>query len=165
MKLLFLVRHGEADGNAQENDIDRNLTLRGQDEVAQVAHAMKERFVHADILMCSTAQRSRVTSLLLAQSLGFPTDKIKIESDIYRSDVNTLLDLIALQDNNLNSMVITGHNPTLTELAALLAMDFNEMLPTAGCVGLNFRAKTWEELVPSSAKLTFFISPDGVGER
>lgn len=74
---LFLTRHGECEGNAQNiyvGHIDSPLTQRGKDQALQVAHIVKGKSIER--IVSSTLERARETAQIIADELG-----LEVETD------------------------------------------------------------------------------------
>ena len=63
---------------------------------------------------------------------------------MYHAGLNSLLDVVAQQDDGFNSILLVAHNPGLTELANYLVSGLTNNLPTAGVVCVRFDSDTWD---------------------
>jgi phosphohistidine phosphatase len=70
------------------------------------------------------------------------------------------LAVVAKQDDELDRILLVGHNPGLTELVNGLLPDLElDNLPTSGVVGIDFAVNRWREIAPAAAKLAYYDFP------
>jgi phosphohistidine phosphatase len=119
---------------------------------------LKERGVHPDLMVCSTAVRSEETCRILARELGYPPDKIKINKLVYHASEEQLLEVIrAFAD--FGAVMMVGHNPGLTEFTNRLLDDSVDNLPTCAVVAGRLNIKSWKVVTWGCGKREFFDSP------
>ena len=114
-----------------------------------------------DIFMSSHANRALQTANIVAEIIGFPKQNIHIEKGIYHTDEEGLLEIIRSLDDKAGSVVITGHNPSITHLAWLFSKEFKGMMPTAGFAGFSFKTDSWESIKKNEGKMLFLMAPEG----
>ena len=94
--------------------------------------------------------------------MQYPHDKITVEPGIYGADVDNLLTIIKGLSDSAASVLLVGHNPTITETAnALSPSSLNEM-PTAAVVCLRFACDHWAEVSKVNAEFYFYDYPRNV---
>ncbi len=160
MKTLYLVRHAKSSWSFDDlSDQQRPLNDRGRHDAPRMGKALKERDIKPDLVVSSSAVRALSTAVLLARELDYPHDKIRVEPRIYASDRETLLGIIQALPDPAESVLLVGHNPTITEVAnALSPTDFQE-LPTAAVVCLRFQTDTWAEVSKANGECYFSDYP------
>ena len=62
---------------------------------------------------------------------------------MYLASLDTLLDVIAVQDTGFNNLMIVGHNPGLTAFANFLSPGLTSNIPTAGFLSVRFERDDW----------------------
>jgi phosphohistidine phosphatase len=67
----------------------------------------------------SSAARARLTWEGVAKGLALELDP-RVEDALYSADEDTAVDLINATDDDVRSLVVVGHNPTMAALAHLL---------------------------------------------
>jgi phosphohistidine phosphatase len=113
--------------------------------------------------LCSPSRRTRQTLKRIARGLGKNAD-IQIEPALYAASATTLLEELHEIPDEVDSVMLIGHNPGIQDLALSLARAGSESLrvrskfPTAAMATLKHGA-TWRELVPGSAELVSFVTP------
>ncbi len=157
MKKIIFVLHAKSDwGTEGLKDIDRPLNERGYDDAYRLSewffknHDVPQKFISSD------ATRALSTATIFARNLMYPTNQISILPEVYESTDETLKNVISNIDNELDYVVLSGHNPGITNLVNELAQQiFFDNIPTCGMVCLEFDAKTWKEVTIKKAKKIF----------
>ncbi|MDI9469362.1 MAG: histidine phosphatase family protein [Bacillota bacterium] len=119
MKKLYLLRHAKSSwDNPLLSDYDRPLNSRGRRQARAMGRFFREQAFEIDGILCSSALRTRQTLDLLLESYAYKGD-IAYRDEIYASSVSILINLI--QQTELNSLLLIGHNPEIESLAANLS--------------------------------------------
>jgi phosphohistidine phosphatase len=157
MKKLYLVRHAKSSWEEPGgSDMDRPLLEKGIKRTMKIIRFLKERAVKIDLMISSPAIRAFQTAVLVAKGIGYPEDKIRVERKIYDGYYDRILDLIYATSNEVNSLMIFGHNPTITHLANLFLHPGVDLLPTTGTICISFDTEKWES-IPSIDPVSEFI--------
>ncbi len=164
---LVLYRHAKAAiGKAGVSDHDRPLTGRGRRAAVAIAAAIAARGAPPDLILCSTALRTRETlEPLLARLKPAPT--VSIEPGLYLASAHTLLMRLRELAPNVERVVLIGHNDGMAELARELATDGDpaslvamiNKFPTGAAACLRTRLDDWSELGRTGAYLEAFLRP------
>jgi phosphohistidine phosphatase len=120
---------------------------------------LAELGVRPSLLLTSPAKRARETARLIARELNYPLEFIQSESELYLATPETILQVVARQDNGFNDVMLFGHNPGITELANRLGDRNIDNVPTCGMVGIELDVKEWTEIVAADGKTVFFDYP------
>src|SRR4051812_40448254 len=111
MKELILLRHAKSDwGNEHLKDIDRHLNERGYDDAYFLSALFNKKYKHPQRILCSTATRALSTALIFARAMDFNMAQFTLEPKIYEASVDTLLYVIAQQEDAVRSLMLVGHN-------------------------------------------------------
>ncbi len=157
MKRLYLVRHAKSSWEEPGgSDIERPLLDKGIKRTQKVIRSLKDHSVKIDLMITSPAERAFQTALLVARGIGYPEDKIQVERKIYDGYYDRILDLIYATSNEIDSLMIIGHNPSITNLANLFLHPGVDLLPTTGIACISFNTKKWES-IPSVDPVSEFI--------
>ncbi len=103
--------------------------------------------------------RACETANLIAQGIGYPAEKIVTDRKIYDGYYDRILDLIYGTKNEIESLMIVGHNPTITHLANLFLHPGIDVLPTSAIVCISFDTNRWESIPNAEAKKEFIVYP------
>ena len=160
MKTLYLFRHAKSSWNFDElSDQERPLNNRGRDDAPHMGQALAKRHICPDLVVSSPAVRAMSTALLVAREVQYPHDKIVVEPGIYGADVDALLAIIHALPDSAASVLLVGHNPTITETANALSPSLLSEMPTAAVVCLRFATEKWEEVGKANAEFYFYDYP------
>ncbi|MCA8832034.1 SixA phosphatase family protein [Hymenobacter pini] len=160
MKTLYLMRHAKSSWNFDDlTDKQRPLNDRGRDDAPLMGQALAKRNIRLDLLVSSPAVRAMSTAALVANELEYPTDKIKVIEAIYEASVPDLLAVVRQLPDTAGSVLLVGHNNTITEFANLLSPSEIPEMPTAAIVCLKFATEQWAQIDRANAEYYFFDKP------
>ena len=161
MKTIFLIRHAEAHSAKKGlTDYDRPLVPKGEKTVKKMAKQLRKELVAPDLIISSPAERALATAHIFADVLRFPIKNIMLKPAIYDS-TNSELFLGIMQgiENKHHSILLIGHEPTLSQFASVLVKDFCTSIPKGGVVGITFDKTNWREIVPAEGTIKLFDFP------
>jgi len=159
-KTVILMRHGKsswADFNV--GDHERQLLDVGIKKTKKVAVYLKDKNIFPDMILSSTATRAFETAKIIASQIGYPIDKIKTSKNIYHAGADEIFDEIFQFDNDIESVMIFGHNPTFTDFVNIYQRPQIDNLPTSAVASISFKTDKWENVPMAKAKMEFLISP------
>lgn len=160
MKTLYLFRHAKSSWSFDDlSDQERPLNDRGRDDAPAMGQALAKRRICPDLIVSSPAVRAMSTAVLVAREMKYPHDKIVVESGIYGADTDDLLAIIRDLPDSAASVLLVGHNPTITETANTLSPSAVNEMPTAAVVCLRFECAKWEEVSKMNAEFYFYDHP------
>jgi len=151
---LTILRHGKAaffDGSG--DDFSRPLTQRGIDDVTAAAKRLLANGLSVELVVSSPAARAIATAKLAAGVLG--VESIATDPIVYDGNEEDILTAVRAFPDDCKSVLLVGHNPTLSELASFLLPEGGISLPAAGAVSLDFECESWTALQEASATLAF----------
>ena len=141
------------------SDADRPLIPKGVKRTQMILEFLTKRNTSVDLIISSPAIRAIETAKIIAAGLDYPVSKIKTDRKIYDGYYDRILDVIYGTTNNINSIMIFGHNPTITHLANLFLHPGMDNMPTSCVVCLSFNTEKWEEIPSTEAVQEFIIFP------
>ncbi len=160
MKTLFLMRHAKSSWEEPGvPDSDRPLIPKGINKTRLIVDSLLKKGISVDLMISSPAIRAYETAKIVAAGLNYPLNKIKTDRKIYDGYYDRILDIIYGTPNDLNSLMIFGHNPTITNLANLFLHPGIESMPTSCVVCLSFNTDKWEEIPSKEAVQEFILYP------
>lgn len=161
MKTLILVRHAKAEARREyESDFDRILLKKGVKDAKKMAETIKNRVSGKTLFMSGNTNRAFETAHLFAEKLGYPAVKILLKDMIYNNpSQEQFLELIKKIEDSYETVIIFGHNPSLSEFASYLIKDFEFDIPQAGIAAFSFDKKRWQEIEKQSGILKFAEYP------
>lgn len=147
MKQLYLVRHAKSDwGNSGASDFERELNERGLRDAPAMGRWLATQSVKPRIMLSSPARRALHTAEMLAEGMGFPTALIFHEPRIYEAHTGALQEIIEESDDSIDSLMLVGHNPAMTQLVNTLSGKRVDNLPTCSIAALQFDVTRWAQL-------------------
>ena len=141
------------------DDFHRPLLAKGIQKAKKTAKYLNDSNTKVDKIMSSPAIRALETARLIAAGIGFPKEKILIEPKIYEGSINKILELIYTTEDEFNSLMIFGHNPTITHLANLFLDPGIEFMPTMGIACVSFNTDKWSAIPLAETKNEYILFP------
>ena len=157
MKTLYLVRHAHAENKNTRTDFFRVLDSEGKSEAFRTAELFKLKKILPQLIISSNAERTMQTARIIADEIHYPAEKILADERVYTADEAQCLEVIHDTDNSIDSLMITGHNPTISGFAHALTGNFSENMPTASCVIIRFETDQWSSITWRKGKVVDFI--------
>ncbi len=158
MKRIILVRHAKSSwSDLSLMDIDRPLKKRGLRDAPFMAEKVKEYVPSVDLILVSPARRAQLTSDYFRAH--YPNAEVKTEDAIYEAYVGRLEQLINELDQNVEVIMMFGHNPAFTILANKYASTPFANLPTCGIAVIDFNGNDWKDFDTSTADMKLLLYP------
>lgn len=129
MATLILLRHGKSDWSGSESDHSRPLAPRGRRQAPEAGRWLAGNVGDIDLAVVSTAERARETWRLAASELPAPPP-VREEPRVYAAAGSSLLRLVRELPDDLETVVLVGHNPGLEDLLVDLTGQWTPM-PTS----------------------------------
>lgn len=118
MKTLTLMRHGRAEPkDPRLSDFDRPLHRRGVLEATNMAERARETERVPDIIVASSALRTRQTAEAFARTIELPSRKVLREDQLYLAEADEILEVVRGAGNRVAHLMLVGHNPGLSTCA------------------------------------------------
>jgi phosphohistidine phosphatase len=160
---LLLMRHAKSDYPAGVADHDRPLAPRGIREAGLAGDWLRANVPPIDAVLCSTATRARQT--LDNTRIGAP---VRYSERLYGATPGTMIEEISQTTDAVATLLVVAHEPTMSELALILADDdgtntavverISAKFPTSAIAVLAVPC-AWKGLEPGRAALTGFEVP------
>jgi phosphohistidine phosphatase len=145
MRTIMLLRHAKSSWkDAAVADHDRPLSGRGRRDAPRVGRHIAEAGLVPDYVLCSTALRARQT-LAAAQAEWAEDVPGAALAELYPTDPDTCVDLLHALPDDVERVLVVGHNPGLEELLAELT-GHAEALPTAALAVVTVAMPHWSGL-------------------
>ena len=160
MKKLFIVRHAKSSWDSLElDDYDRPLNKRGKKNAPEMGMRLAKRLVKPDMIITSSAKRAAATARRIAEEISFPVKNINKESQFYHGSVGDMISIMQGVSSDVNTLMVFGHNPTLTDLTNYLSGSDIYNIPTCGVAEMEFDVSSWDKIGKKSASLISFDYP------
>lgn len=158
MKKLYIVRHTQKeDINSNTDDYDRELSKEGIESANAIAQLIANKNEKIDLIVASPAIRTRTTAEIIAKEINY-RKAVMYNEVLYMAFVNELLETITYTYDTVDTMVLVGHNPSLTALAITL-VGFKEKFEMGAIMEIEFDCDTWIEVCKENARLISYEFP------
>jgi phosphohistidine phosphatase len=148
---LVLVRHAKAEQGGP--DRERALAKRGRADAAALGRWLTAEGIVPDRVVISPSRRTRQTWELAAPP-GSPDPEL--DEGIYDNTVDDLLAVIRSTPDDVRTLALVGHNPSVGELAAAFDPTLRDYPTSATAV---FAMDDWDQA--PSGRLTASVVPRG----
>ncbi|MFK5973561.1 MAG: histidine phosphatase family protein [Flavobacteriaceae bacterium] len=156
MKTLLLVRHGKSSWEYPVSDKDRPLQERGINDALLVSNKFKLENIEIDAVFSSPANRALHTCMIFLRQLDFSFDKFQVANALYDFSGDEVLRYIENLDDNLQTVILFGHNHAFTHIANSLGNTYINNVPTSGLVHLKFDISKWKSITKGITQQTIF---------
>jgi phosphohistidine phosphatase len=161
-RTLVLLRHAKAQAPGELPDVDRPLTERGRADAGAAGTWLAAEGLHPRLVICSPAVRTRQTwhAVAIAMAGADPhvaAPEVHYERKLYDGGRTELIDLVQAVSNDITTVLVIGHNPTVSDVSLLLRTDDDRVdaadaLRTAG-LAVHGVAGPWSTCEPGTAPL------------
>ena len=161
---LWVLRHAKAAADSPDGtDHSRPLTKRGTAQAQAAARFLSDArstgVRTARLILCSSAVRARQTAELVLPGLGTEVT-LEVERDLYDADADDVLERLTRVWEDVDSVMVVGHNPCLADLAQLMVTPEDnearhklENFPTCALAQFSLPAGSWAEVAEGSGRL------------
>ena len=153
---IYLMQHGPA--LPKEQDPDQGLAPAGEARIHASGKALKKMGVNFDVILSSPKKRSRQTASIVAEEIGFPSEKI-IETEKVKAMAPPDETIKALTEHSGNKKIlIAGHLPSVAEIASFLLTEGSKAIvefEMGGCCRIDV-----EDLPTHSGHLRWYLTPE-----
>ncbi|HRI60707.1 MAG TPA: histidine phosphatase family protein [Saprospiraceae bacterium] len=159
MRTLFLIRHAKSSwDNPGLRDFNRPLNDRGLHDAPLMAQLLVKHGIKPDLLISSPAKRALTTALFFAAAFDIEGDAVVQEQDVYEASLPDIIHIVGNLPDTAHTVMLFGHNPTLTDVANRFSENFIDNIPTCGVVQIESKTGTWKAFDESNAavKQCFF---------
>jgi phosphohistidine phosphatase len=155
IKKIYLLRHAKSSNRQGLEDIDRPLNETGYTEAYTIANKLLESDEAPEIIISSPAVRAYSTALIFGRVLYV---SVIIDQRLYEIPVKELENVITNMNNDYKSVMLVGHNPSFSQLAASLNSGI-EHIPTTGIIRFDFEIDSWEKFSFVNPHTGIFLYP------
>lgn len=160
MKTLYIMRHAKSSWKFEElSDHDRPLNKRGRNDAPLMGQELDANNVKLQLILSSPAVRALTTATLVARELNYDADDIAVDDRIYGASAEELLEIAQEAPAEVDTMMMVGHNESISEFANMLSPKHIASMPTAGVVALRFDCESWHDIKRDNAELLFYDTP------
>jgi len=151
MKRLFIVRHTTENKENLSDDYDIKLSSKGIQKATNMAKDLANTNPNIDLIVTSSAIRTRQTAQIFAKELEY-NKTIILNEILYKAFINELIETITYTYDTVNTMLLVGHNPSLTALAVTL-VNFKKKFQEGAIMQIDFNCNSWLDIDKTNAKM------------
>lgn len=156
---LLVLRHAKAASAPGLADVERPLAERGEKDATAAGSWLRAAAIVPDLVVCSTARRTRQTWEAVAAELPGQAEA-RYDERIYRNTLDSLLEVVRDTDDAVRSLLLVSHNPGAQQLAAALTAEAKvyEGFPTCALALIEFTGP-WASVSEGAGRLVRHWSP------
>lgn len=156
MKSLILVRHAKSSWEISVMDKKRPLAENGIKSIQKVAQIALKFLPKNYVIWSSTAVRASQTALSFCEKALIDQNKIIFKDKLYTFDSHDLEKEIKKCPNDVENLILFGHNEAITNFVNKFGDKFIMNVPTAGFVSIQFEQNSWENINKGKTIKTIF---------
>lgn len=159
MKTLYILRHAKSSwDNPNLSDFERPLNERGFKDAPFMGKTMLRNGFQPDLILSSPAERARQTAMVVKKA-GQLKAQIQYDERIYEASPLRLLEIVSGLGNEIESVMLVGHNPGFEGLVKILTGEVQSM-PTAALAVVDSEIESWSGISPGNCRLRRMIRPE-----
>jgi phosphohistidine phosphatase len=156
MKTLIIVRHAKAEhATYDKDDFDRELTVRGREDATLMAGLLGTKAPVPDMIVCSGATRVVETIQCMMQK-NSRLPRPEVNESLYLAHHSTIERLVGSVPDGINTLMICGHNPGLSDVVRHITSKDVEDIPTCSVVVLTLSCSRWYE-IDTNCSVSFVV--------
>ncbi|MFE0192660.1 SixA phosphatase family protein [Streptomyces sp. NPDC058989] len=160
LRRLVVLRHAKSAWPPDVADHERPLGKRGRRDAPAAGRWLRAADCVPDLVVCSTAERTRQTWELAAAQLDTPPP-VRHDPRLYGAEAAELLAVVRETPDSVRTLLLVGHSPAVQDLVLLLAAEAlgdalertREKFPTCAIAVLTQQG-AWPAAAPRTALLT-----------
>ena len=156
MLTLYLLRHAKSSwDDTSKQDFERPLANRGRKACALIGEYIEEQGIEFDLVLVSTALRTRQTIDLVKERAKI-RGEVRYDERLYEATTSELLEVISQVDNDRQSVLLVGHNPGIQDLLAVLTGE-HVTVSTATFAKIDINAAEWSANLVNNGTLDWIV--------
>ena len=168
LRRLVVLRHARAEAENAGGDAGRPLALEGRRQASVVGRALRDAGLRPDVVLCSTALRTRQTWELASAAWGAQAPSVVWHDDLYDAGAADVLRCVHEVASDVRTVLVVGHEPAVSGTARLLAGSAAQDATVAAAVRVGVPVATrvvlssalpWSAWAPGCATLEEVVAP------
>lgn len=156
MKTIYFVRHAKSSWKHDVDDHDRPLKERGINDARLVSKKVSAEIEPPQKILSSDATRALSTAQFFKDAWNIDDANFETNYDLYDFRGQNIIQVIKSVDDNLNRIMIVGHNHALTSIVNMFGNQYIENVPTCGFIILEFDEDHWRDITTGKTLKTIF---------
>jgi len=162
-RTLLVLRHSKSAYPEGVADVDRPLAPRGVRDAVTLGGWLLGQGLVPDLVVCSTAARTRQTWDLINDQLVWPDEDamvVRYDPRVYDAALDDLMDIVRETPADAAILALVGHNPGAAQLVRILTGESELRFPTSALAMIDI-GQDWDRTVPGSGSLSGYWTPKG----
>ena len=156
---MILQRHAESEIDG-DDDLSRSLSPVGFSQAAVQGETFRGLELYPELIMHSPAMRARQTAEIMAVKLELSQAYTVEDQELYTFNAFELIEQIRALPDDVDSILIVGHNPAIENAAYALATNNLVPFKTAEAALFKFNTENWQNISPKNCvEHKFFNQP------
>ncbi|MFD9499929.1 SixA phosphatase family protein [Streptomyces sp. NPDC060035] len=168
---LVVLRHAKSAWPDDVADHERPLAPRGRSDARAAGRWLREAGCVPDLVVCSTARRTRQTWALVSVELESGTP-VTHDARLYQASAGEVLGVVRDIPTHVRTLILIGHNPGVQDLVLMLtgeaernALEQTRTKFPTSAISVLCLPGPWSGLEPGAARLTETVVPRGAKPR
>lgn len=145
-KNLILIRHGKSSWELPLQDINRDLSKKGIDNSYKIANLVADIIDRKSTIILSAAKRTIETARIFMDVWRLNFYDAEIKKELYTFDSIQLEQIVKSSSNDINNLILFGHNSAITDFVNKFGTVYIENVPTSGFVSIRFETHDWNSI-------------------
>ncbi len=124
-----------------------------------MAKILKKKGIRADLILSSSAIRAAQYAEIIAEELETGKKSVVTTKKLYMADESEMLELLKSIGDEIETVILVGHNPSLTYFAERISNHEIANIPTSGIFAVELDISKWSDLDLGKGKFAFFEYP------
>ena len=151
-----MVRHAKSSWKHDVNDHKRPLKERGESDGLLVSKKVSAECEAPQKIFSSDAVRAMNTAKFFKDAWKIDDKNFETQPELYDFSGQDVMRVIKSLDNDLDRVMIVGHNHAFTSVVNMFGNRYIENVPTCGFVMLQFDEKDWKDISTGKTIKTIF---------
>lgn len=156
MKKITFVRHGKSSWKHDVRDINRPLKKSGITDVNLVCLEFLKSDIKPKKIFSSPANRALETCKIFMKNMSFSSENVHVFEELYDFGGQNVVKFVKSLDNELDNVMIFGHNHAFTSIVNSFGSKYIDNVPTSGLIQISFDINEWHNIVRGITVLTIF---------
>ncbi len=158
------MRHAKTEMHSIDGtDFSRHLTAEGFAASTAAGKYLFKKQIMPNKILSSSALRAAQTAQKVVSALGQTESMIELEDSMYNAAEKRVVSLISAVDNEIDTLLVVGHNPTFTKLVRKVSEVRIDNLTPGSFIALRYHINNWSELGTQKGEFLFFARPPFAG--
>lgn len=158
MKTICVVRHAKSSWeDLHIDDKHRTITHEGFMRTMKLAHHLKSLNFSVQKIITSPAIRANETAKIMLDNRI--SQILETDKHLYPTTVDSLMDCIFTQPDDIDSIMLIGHNAGLSDFVKLYLAEDVDWLKTSMLVWCEFDCEKWTDFPTATKTEKLILNP------